>query len=98
MTLVAGYLLSYVNARAIMYKLGIPDKGVADIMLKSPINNWLAKTKRHPIVSNTVGNIYSGYKEAEGVLLITHIKVVRRGQSQDVDLLSERGKEEHVKQ
>ena len=67
-------------------------------MLKFPINNWLAKTKRHSIVSNAVGNICSGHKEAEGVLLITHIKAFRRGQSQDIDLLSERGKEERVKQ
>jgi hypothetical protein len=98
MVLVAGYFLSYADTHAVMDKLGIPDKGVDDMMLKFPINDWLAKAKRFHVVCNTIGDIYSRYKDAVGVLLITHIKAVRQGPSQNIDLLSERGRDKNVKQ
>ena len=72
----AGYLIGYQDVRAIMDKLEIPDKGVEDFMLKYPINDWLAKTKRRGIMCVTVGNPRAGFHE-DGVLLVTHIRVVR---------------------
>lgn len=59
-----------------MDKLDIPDKGVDDAMLLFPINDWLAKTRRYDIIYDTVGHFYSGYKDAEGVLFVTHVKTV----------------------
>ena len=94
---VAGYFISYSDTRAIMDNLQIPDKGVEDLMLKFPINDWLAKTKRFNIVCTTVGHVYSGYKDAEGVFLITHIKTIRRGRSQNTETLVERDKDKYVK-
>ena len=94
---VAGYLISYPDARAIMDKLQIPDKGVDDIMLKHPINDWLAETKRFRLVCTTIGHIYSGYKDAEGVFLITHIKPVRRSRSQNPEVLVQRDRDRYVK-
>ena len=94
---VAGYLVSYSDTRAIMANLQIPDKGVDDIFLHRPINDWLAKTKRYKIVCTTVGHIYALYTDANGVLIITHIRSVRRRQSQDGETLAERDKDEHVK-
>ena len=76
---VAGYLVSYSDTRAIMANLWqIPDKGVDDIWPQRPINDWLAKTKRYNIVCTTVGHIYSYYRDANGVFLITHVRTVRR--------------------
>jgi len=97
MILVAGYLLSYVDSRAIMDRLGVPDKGVDDIALDWPINDWLAKTNRLNVVCQTIGHVYSDCKDAEGVLLITNFKEVREDPSHDVDLLSERDKDKNVK-
>ena len=92
---VAGYLSSYTDARVVMAKLQIPDKGVEDIMLKRPINDWLAKTKRRGIVCTTVGHIYSEYKDAEGVFLITHVRRYR--QSQTVEPLVEADRDRYTK-
>ena len=97
MRLVAGYFVSYPDTRAIMDKLQIPDKGVDDIMLKHPINDWLAKTNRYEIVCTTVGHIYSGYKDAECVFLITRIKIVHPSRSQTAETLVERDKDKYVK-
>ena len=94
---VAGYLISYSDARVIMDKLQIPDKGVEDIRLQHPINDWLAKTKRRNIVCTTVGRIYSYYKDENGVLLITHIRAVRRRRSQNSETLVERDKDRYAK-
>lgn len=81
-----------------MGELQIPDKRVDDIMLKHPINDWLAKTKRWNVVCTTVGHAYSDYKDAEGVFLITQIKTVLRGRSQNTEMLPiERDKEEYVR-
>ena len=98
MILAAGYLLSYSDARAVTDRLGIPDKGVNDTLIAFPINDWLARTKRRHIVCNVIGNTFPDCQEAKGVLLITHIKAVRQGPSQDVDLLGERAKDEGAKQ
>ena len=94
---VAGYLINYSDTRAIMDKLQIPDKGVEDIMLKHPINDWLAKTNRYNIVCTTVGHVYSCYKDAEGVFLVTHIKAVRRSRSESTETLIESDKDKYVK-
>jgi len=95
---IAGYLLSYSDARAMMDRLQIPDKGVEDIRLKYPINDWLAKTKRYNIVCMTDGHMFNpGYKDAKGVLLITRIKGLRRCRSEDVETLVERVEDKHVK-
>lgn len=94
---VAGYFVNYFDSRAIMDQLQIPDKGVDEIMLKFPINDWLAKTKRHNIVCTTVGHVYSGYKEAEGAFLITQIKISRGRQSQNIEPLYERDQDKYVK-
>jgi len=94
---IAGYLVSYSDARAIMGKLQIPDKGVDNIRLQFPLNDWLAKTKRYNIVCTTVGDVYSCYMDAEGVFLMTHIKNVRRRESQDGETLVERDKDRYVK-
>jgi len=94
---VAGYLISYSTARAIMGQIQIPDKGVDDIMLQHPLNDWLAKTKRYNIVCATVGHVYSNCKDVEGVFLITHIKTVRRRESRDGEALIERDKDKYVK-
>ena len=94
---VAGYLISYSNARAIMGQLQIPDKEVDDIMLQHPLNDWLAKTKRYNIVCTTVGHIYSYFRDAEGLFLMTHIKTVRRRESRDGEGLVERDKDKYVK-
>lgn len=94
---VAGYLASYSNARTIMGKLRIPDKGVDDIILKHPINDWLAKKKRYNVVCTTVGHGYSGYRDAEGVFLITYVKTVWRHESQKGETLVERDKDKYVK-
>lgn len=94
---VAGYLISYPDARAIMAKLQIPDKEVDDIMLEHPLNDWLARKKRYNIVCATVGHIYSSYKDAEGVFLITHIRDVRRRKSRNGETLAERDKDKYVK-
>ena len=80
-----------------MDKLKIPDKGVDDIMLKHPINDWLAIKRRYSIVCTTVGHVRSGYKDAEGVFLITHSKTVLHGQSQTVDAPIERERDKYVK-
>jgi hypothetical protein len=97
MTLVAGYFLSYADTRAVMNKLRIPDKGVDDKLIQHPINDWLFMKKRFHVVCNTIGNIYSDCKEAEGVLLITHVKMVRQRPSQGVDLLRERDRDKNVR-
>lgn len=94
---VAGYLVNYSDTHAIMGKLQIPDKGVDDIKLQNPINDWLAKTKRFNTVCTTVGHIYSGYRDADGVFLITHIKPVRRRKSQNGETLVERDRDKYVK-
>jgi len=94
---IAGYLVSYSDARAIMGKLQIPDRGVDNVMLEFPLNDWLAKTKRYNIVCTTVGHVYSCYRDAEGVFLMTHIKNVRRRESQDGETLVERDKDKYVK-
>ena len=75
-----GCWLSYQlpDVRPIMDKLQIPEKGVDDIMLKHP-NGWPAETKRYGIICTTVGDIYAGHRDAEGVFLITHIKIIRHG-------------------
>ena len=91
----AGYLIGYPDVRAIMKKLEIPDKGVDDIMLKRPINDWLAKTNRYSIVCTTVGNVRIGFRE-EGVLLVTHIRYVRR--SHEIEPPVERDRDRRVKQ
>jgi len=65
MMLVAGYLLSYADTRAIMDRLGIPDKGVDDIALDYPINGWLAKANHLNVICQTIGHVYSGCKDAE---------------------------------
>jgi len=80
-----------------MGELQIPDKGVDDIMLKHPINDWLAKTKRWNVFCTTVGHVYSDYKDAEGVFLITQIQTVLHGRSQNTETLIERDKEKYVK-
>jgi len=80
-----------------MGRLGVPDKRVDDIALEYPINDWLAKTNRLNVVCQTIGHVYSTCKDAEGVLLITHFKKVRKDPSHDVDLLSERDKDKNVK-
>ena len=77
-----------------MAKLKIPDKGVDDITLKYPINDWLAKKKRRRILCVTVGNPWTGFLE-DGLLLITHIRVVR--QSQNAEPLVERDRDRYVK-
>jgi len=92
---VAGYFFSYSDARAIMDKLQIPDKGVDDIRLNFPINDWLAKTKRYNVFCTTVGHVYSGYKDAEGVLIITHIK--NHHHPQTVEPLVERDRDMYAK-
>lgn len=94
---VAGYLASYSSARAIMDKLRIPDKGVDDTMLKHPINDWLARKKRYSIVCTTVGHVCSGYKDAEGVFLITHVGDFLRRQSQTAEAPIERDRDKYVK-
>ena len=94
---VAGYLVSYSDTRAIMTNLQIPDKGVDDIWLQRPINDWLAKTKRYNIVCTTVGHIYSYYRDANGVFLITHVRTVRRRGPMGGETLAIRDKDEHVK-
>ena len=80
-----------------MDKLQIPGKGVDDTMLKHPINNWLAKAKYSGVISTTVGHVFSNYKDAEGVFLITHAKTVHRGQSDDTDTLVQRDRDKYVK-
>ena len=94
----AGYLLSYSDARAMMDRLQIPDKGVKDTRLKFPINDWLAKTKRYNIVCMSDGHTHKpGYDHAKGVFLITHMKTVPQGTSQDGETLVERDKDRYVK-
>ena len=63
-------------------------------MLKRPINDWLARN-RYRIVCTTVGNVYSGYQDAEGVFLITNIRSVRRGWS---GMLLEGGRDKYVRE
>ena len=77
-----------------MEKLEIPDKGVDDIMLKHPINDWLAKKKRRGVICTTVGNPYDGFSE-DGMLLVTHIRAVR--QSQNAEPPVERDSDRYVK-
>ena len=91
---VAGYLIGYQDVRAIMKILEIPDKGVDDIMLKHPINDWLAKAKRYNIVCTTVGDPHNGFRE-EGILLVTHIGVVRPPQGTEPPV--ERDRDRRVK-
>lgn len=88
---VPGYFISYPDARAIMENLRIPDKGLDDIKLGPPINDWLAKKKYRTIVCTTVGNIYSKYKEAECVFLIKTVY------SLEIDTLVERDWDKYVK-
>jgi len=95
---IAGYVLSYSDARAMMDRLQIPDKGVEDLRLEYPINDWLAKTNRCEIVCLSDGHMLNpGYKAAKGVFLITHSKSVRRPQSQDGETLVERDKDRYAK-
>ena len=90
----AGYLVGFRDVRAIMDKLEIPDKGVDDAMLTYPINDWLAKTKRHKVICVTVGDPIIGLSE-EGILLVTHIRVVRK--SQNAGLLVEGDRDRYVR-
>jgi len=91
---VGGYLISYSDARVIMDGLQIPEKGVYGTMLDFPLNDWLVKTKRYKIACTTVGHVYSSYKDAEGVLLVTRIKT---GGWQDDETLVEGDKDKHMK-
>ena len=77
-----------------MERLEIPDKGVDDIMLKHPINDWLAKKKRRGVICTTVGNPCDGFSE-DGMLLVTHIRAVR--QSQNPEPPVERDSDRYVK-
>ena len=56
MALVTGYLptpaLSWAN------QASDPDKDVDDFMLRSPTNDWLAKTNRRHIVYGMIGDIF----------------------------------------
>ena len=90
----AGYLIGYQDVRAIMAKLEIPDKGVEDVILKYPIDDWLAKKKRRRILCVTVGNPCTGFID-DSLLLVTHIRVVR--QSQNAEPLVEEERDRYVK-
>ena len=94
---VGGYLIGYPDAQAIMNKLEIPDKEVDVIMLQHPLNDWLAKKKRYNCVCTTVGHVYSDFKDAEGVLLITHIRTVRRDNSREPEAPVERDRDKNTK-
>ena len=93
---VAGYLLSFPDARVLMAKLEIPDRELANRELYYPINDWLAKTKRRGLVCSTLHRGYDcGFEGPEGVLLITHIRAARRSES--AELLVERDQDKYVK-
>jgi len=63
---IAGYILSYSDAHAMMDRLEIPDRGVEDIRLKYPINDWLAKTKRYSIVCMSDGHMFNVQLRLQG--------------------------------
>ena len=78
-----------------MDKLGIPHKDVDNVLLIHPLNDWLARTKRRGVVCVTVGNALVGFREPDGIFLVTHIRYVRK--SPNAELPVERDQDRYVK-